>query len=77
MALSPLAGKPAPKEMLVDLNRLERGVLRRSAGPSGPDAARELRHQRAPWLIAARLVHRSAYPGDHAGDLRLPAGTAA
>jgi hypothetical protein len=25
-ALSPLAGKPAPKEMLVDLARLEKGI---------------------------------------------------
>ena len=29
MAISPLAGKPAPKEMLVDLTRLEREYFER------------------------------------------------
>jgi hypothetical protein len=29
MAISPLAGKPAPKEMLVDLARLEREYYER------------------------------------------------
>jgi phosphoglucomutase len=29
MAISPLAGKPVPKEMLVDLSRLEREYFER------------------------------------------------
>src|SRR5262245_37539869 len=36
MALSPLAGKPAPKEMLVDLERLEREYFSRAPDPADP-----------------------------------------
>jgi phosphoglucomutase len=36
MALSPLAGKPAPKEMLVDLGRLERGYAAGRPDPTDP-----------------------------------------
>jgi phosphoglucomutase len=36
MALSPLAGKPAPKEMLVDLARLERDYLEGRPDPDDP-----------------------------------------
>ncbi len=37
MAISPLAGKPAPKEMLVDLSRLEREYYDRRPDPADPD----------------------------------------
>src|SRR5262249_34386718 len=37
MAISPLAGQPAPKEMLVDLARLEREYLERRPHVSDPD----------------------------------------
>ena len=37
MALSPLAGKPAPRELLVDLNRLERDYYERRPDPSDPN----------------------------------------
>jgi phosphoglucomutase len=37
MALSPLAGRPAPKEMLVDLARLEREYFERRPDCSDPD----------------------------------------
>ena len=36
MAISPLAGKPAPKEMLVDLARLEREYFAAHADPDDP-----------------------------------------
>ena len=36
MALSPLAGKPAPKEILVDLSRLERDYAERRPDPDDP-----------------------------------------
>jgi hypothetical protein len=36
MAISPLAGKPAPKEILGDLARLERASNRASVLPSPP-----------------------------------------
>lgn len=37
MALSPLAGQPAPKELLVDLSRLERDYYERHPDPSAPN----------------------------------------
>src|ERR1700737_2996293 len=37
MAISPLAGKPAPKELLVDLARLEREYLERWPDMSDPN----------------------------------------
>ena len=37
MAISPLAGKPAPKEMLVDLARLERDYYERKPDVSDPN----------------------------------------
>jgi phosphoglucomutase len=37
MAISPLAGKPAPREMLVDLARLEREYYERRPDPANPD----------------------------------------
>ncbi len=36
MAISPLAGKPAPQELLVDLSRLEREYYQRHADPDDP-----------------------------------------
>ena len=36
MALSPLAGKPAPKDMLVDLSRLEKEYFERRPDPDNP-----------------------------------------
>ena len=73
MPISPLAGKPAPKEMLIDPARLEREYLRSPARSRGSEPAGQLRHQRPSRLAAARHVHRSAHPGHHPGDLRLPA----
>src|SRR5690349_7805910 len=37
MAISPLAGHPAPPEMLVDLARLEREYFERRPDPDNPD----------------------------------------
>ena len=73
MAISPLAGKPAPREMLVDLARLEREYYERRPDLGDPDPAGQLRHQRASRLVAARLVHRSPHSRHHPGHLRLPA----
>src|SRR5215212_3315331 len=36
MALSPLAGKPAPKDLLIDVNRLEREYYERKPDPADP-----------------------------------------
>jgi phosphoglucomutase len=37
MTISPLAGKPAPKEMLVDLARLEREYFERRPNLDDPE----------------------------------------
>ena len=73
MALSPLAGKPAPKEMLVDLARLEREYFERRPDPDDPAQLVSFGTSGHRGTSAARLVHRGAHPGDHAGHLRLPA----
>ena len=53
VTISPLAGKPAPKAMLVDLGPARARVLRAQARRRRPDSARQLRHQRPPRLVAA------------------------
>ena len=42
MAISPLAGKPAPKEILVDLTRLEQEYYQRRPNPSKPSSLASL-----------------------------------
>jgi len=71
MALSPLAGKPAPKEMLIDPARLDGNTT--PASPTQPSRQQITSHERTPGLCAHGVVQRSAHPGHHAGDLRLPA----
>ena len=71
-AISPLAGKPAPKELLVDVARLETRVLRSQARCKRAQPASCLWHERTPWVVAARCFQRSAHPGDYASDLRVP-----
>lgn len=72
--LSPLAGKPAPKEMLIDVARLERDYFERK--PDLEDANQlvslapadtAVRHSTAP-------LRKPAYC-DHTSDLRLPPGS--
>ena len=73
MALSPLAGKPAPKELLVDVARSMRAFDSRVPDLDDPAQRVSLRHQRSSRLVAHGGVHTGAHPRDHAGDLRLPA----
>ena len=60
------AGRQAapPKEMLIDLARLEREYYERRPDPADPDAAGQLRHQRPPRLVAAtaRSPRRTSSP---------------
>ena len=72
MAPHPLAGHPAPAELLVDVGRLERLYYEGRPDPDDPAAARELRHQRASRLAAGRELHRGAHPGHQPGDRRVP-----
>ena len=73
MTISPLAGKPAPKEMLVDPARLEREYFERQPDLDDPEQRVSFRNQRASRLVVARLIHRSPYSGHHPSHLRLPA----
>ncbi len=57
--LSPLAGKPAPKEMLVDLARLERDYSERCPDLADPN-------QRVSFGTSG---HRGSYSGNHSSDL--------
>ena len=67
--ISPLAGKPAPQEMLVDLARLEREYYEREPDLSDPNQ----------WVIfgtsghrgssLAWHIHRGAHSRHHAGYL--------
>ena len=73
MTISPLAGKPAPKQMLIDPVRLEREYFDTRPDPENP--AQQVSfgtsgHRGSPLR---RLVHRGAHPGDHPGNLRFPA----
>ena len=46
--LSPLAGKPAPKDLLIDVGALERAYYERRPDPGDPNQQVRLRHQRPP-----------------------------
>ncbi len=64
VTISPLAGKPAPKEMLVDVARLEREYFERKPDLNDPTQTGQLRDQRAPRLVAARRPspRRTSWP---------------
>ena len=68
----PLAGKPAPPSVLIDVDRLPGRVPRPRARTRRSRAAGQLRHQRAPRLLAARLLQRSPHPRRHPGAGRIP-----
>ena len=71
-SISPLAGRPAPREMLVDLARLEREYFERRPDLDDPQPDGHVRNQRTPRLLASGHLHRGPHPGDHPGNLRLP-----
>ena len=71
--LSPLAGKPAPRELLIDVGALEREYYERQPDPGDPNQLVSFGTSGHRGSSLRRHVHRSAHPGDHAGDLRLPA----
>ena len=55
-AISPLAGKPAPKELLIDPAALATRLLRAQAGRNRPQPTSRFRHQRTSRLSASRHV---------------------
>ena len=71
--INPLAGKPAPASLLVNVPRLVTAYFSDTARPRDPGAARRVRHL-GPSRLGLRLrLQRGAYPGDRAGHLPLPA----
>ena len=72
MTIHPRAGTLAPADLLVDVGALRDEYYTRTPDVDGTLAARELRHERPPRIVAARHVQRSARARDHPGDLRLP-----
>ena len=71
-SVSPLAGKPAPKELLVDVARLEREYFDRRPDLQDPNQLvifGTSGHRGSPF----RHIHRSPHRCYHAGNLRLPA----
>ena len=55
--ISPLAGKPAPREMLVDLARLEKEYFDRKPDLEGCQPVGCVWNKRPPWDISKRHVH--------------------
>ncbi len=66
MALHPLAGKPAPRSVLVNVPRLVAAYYALAARPGRPGAAGRVRHLRPPRLVAHGRVQRGAHPRDRA-----------
>ena len=72
MPISPLAGKPAPKQLLVDVALLEREVLRGAGSTCETPASWSASAPADTGAHHCAALHRSAHPGDHPSDLRLP-----
>ena len=74
MKVSPLAGKPAPPSMLVDVPRLVTAYYDEPPDPDRAAPARRLRHLRPSRLAAGRSLQRGPHPRHQPGDLPLPRG---
>ena len=72
MPASPLAGKPAPPDLLIDADRLVAAYYDLPPRSREPAARGGVRDQRPPRRARGRRLQRGAHPGDHAGDLRAP-----
>ena len=77
MAMSPLAGKPAPKELLVDVAALVRAFDSRVPDLDDPAQRVTFGTSGHRGSSLAGSFTRGAHPRDHAGDLRLPERAAA
>ena len=71
-AISPLAGKPATKDMLVDVARLQKEYFECRPDVEDPNQMVSFGTSGHRGSSLRRHVHRSPHPGHHAGDLRLP-----
>ena len=71
MTISPLAGKPAPKEMLIDVAQLEREYYDRQPDLGDPNQLVSFGTSGHRGTPLQRHLHRGPHPGHHAGHLRL------
>ena len=71
--INPLAGKPVPPSMLVNIPRLVTAYFAGPARSVGAGAAGRVRHLGASRLGVQQRLQRGAHPGDQPGALRSPA----
>ena len=69
MPISPLAGKPAPKKLLVDLTRLEQEYYERRPDLGNPNQLVSFGTSGHRGSPLTRIIYRSAYSGHHSGHL--------
>ena len=69
MSAHPLAGKPAPKDLLIDVNRIEKAFYETKPDMADPNQLVSFGTS-GHRGTSRRHVHRSAHPRNHAGDLR-------
>lgn len=69
--ISPLAGKPATKDVLIDVTKLERDYFARRPDISDPNQLVRFGTS-APRFSFLRHFHRSPHFGHYPGHLRLP-----
>ncbi len=74
MAINPLAGKPAPADILIDVGKLERDYFERKPDTTDPTQLVSFGTSGHRGTSVKRHFHRSAHPRHHAGDLRIPRG---
>jgi starch phosphorylase len=72
MEISPLAGKPVDRSILIDVANLVAAYYNRTARSGGACAARGVWDLRASRLLYRRLVQRGAHSCNNPGDLSLP-----
>ncbi len=70
--ISPLAGKPAPKNLLVDVARLEREYYERRPDLDDPTQMVSFGTSGHRGSSLRGSFHRSAHPRHHPGHLRVP-----
>ena len=71
MPIHPLAGKPAPAEMLIDVAALERAYYENKPDLDNPAQRVAFGTSGHRGTLVRRQLHRGAHPRHHAGHLRL------
>ena len=74
MTFPELAGKPAPRELLVNVPRLISAYYTQTPDPDRPRPAGRLRHVGPPGDFAQQHLQRASHPGDLPGHRRVSQG---